>query len=191
MANTMRKKFPISNFQLPISDSGFTLIEFMVAMGVFVIVLGIVVNIFIGALRSQRAAAALMAANDNASLALEQMMREIRVGSNFFIPGDNPPLPCISTVVPAIPSSGNELMFCNVDGRNVTYRLSDETIEREVDGRKGSITSRNVRVSRLQFQLGPSAWPPRITISLELGSQNPDLREILNNLQTTVSARNI
>ena len=47
---------------------GFTIVELLVSMGVFVVLLGIVVNIFISSLRSQQAMVGLMATNDDAGI---------------------------------------------------------------------------------------------------------------------------
>ena len=58
--------------------SGFTLVELLVAIGVFSILISVAVGTFARALRTQRQTAALIAANSNASLVLEQMAREIR-----------------------------------------------------------------------------------------------------------------
>ena len=70
------------------NKKGFTMIELLVAMGLFVVVMGIASTVFVQSLRAQRSIVALMAANDNASLSLEQMMREIRTGSNFLTNND-------------------------------------------------------------------------------------------------------
>ncbi len=67
----MRKDF---NFR------GFTIVELLVAMGIFLIVVEIAVGGFVNALRAQKQVAALIAAEGNADLALEQMAREIRTG---------------------------------------------------------------------------------------------------------------
>ncbi len=65
------------------TSNAFTIIELLVAMGLFIILMGITAGSFVKAMRTQRAIVALMAANDNASLTLEQIAREIRTGSNF------------------------------------------------------------------------------------------------------------
>ncbi len=61
----------------------FTLIELLVSMGIFVVLISIATNAFIISLRSQHAASALIAVNDNLSLVLEQMAREMRTGKGF------------------------------------------------------------------------------------------------------------
>jgi len=62
---------------------GFTLVELLVAITIFVVVMAIASNLFIGALRAQKSVVDLIAVNDNISLALERIGREIRVGNSF------------------------------------------------------------------------------------------------------------
>ncbi len=175
------------------ASRGFTVAELLVAMGIFTIVIGLVVGIFVGGFRAQRSLVALMAANDNASLTLEQMMRELRTGTQFCIWD-------VSTSSCANPASvsGSALQFKNADDTTVTYQLnfSASTIERVVNGRTLAITGNAVRVSHLQFYLlhdgsVGSQWPPRITITLSVSSTAVNLQDIVTQLQTTVSGRNI
>jgi len=161
---------------------GFTLVELLVAMGIFIVVLGIVTSIFLGALRTQRAMVALMAANDNASLALEQMAREIRTGTSF---------PAAGTM--------NQLQFVNANGKTVLYQRIVTAqgiwvVERSESGvLSAPITGENVDITRLVFTITQQnlLWPPRITISLGVGFADPRLQSITNDLQTTISAREI
>ena len=177
VAHTMRNQFPISNFQFSNKDGGFTIVELLVSMGIFIVVIGMVVGIFIGAFRTQRSLTSLMAANDNASLALEQMAREIRTGTTFSIPEGN---------------GEAKLKFQNANDVTIYYRLNRGVIEREAGGTVFPITGNNVKMSALQFYLfdnGPQ-WPPRITITLSVTPAAPSLQAIVTNLQTTVSGRN-
>ena len=65
------------------SRSAFTLVEMLVAIALFSVVVSIAVGGFTRALRTQRQVIALIAANSNMSLALEQMAREMRTSINF------------------------------------------------------------------------------------------------------------
>ncbi len=163
-------------------NKGFTLIELLVAMSLFVVVVALASNIFIQALRTQRATVALIAANNNASLAMEQMMREIRTGTNFDA-GNGA----------GQDGEGSDIAFFSArENGTVTYswNQTDKSIER--DGPKAfippAITAKNVAVENLQFKLiaGP---PPRITIILQISALGTTIKEPFINLQTTVSAR--
>jgi len=159
--------------------NGFTMVELLVAMSLFVIFIVIASGSFVRALRTQRAIVALIAANNNASLSIEQMAREIRTGSSFSL-------------------SGNDLVFANAYNITITYRLNAQanTIERSEAGNDFKpITAANVKINSLNFylrgQLAGDGYPPRITVSLSVSPNIPTIRNISTNFQTTVSARTL
>ncbi len=149
-------------------------------MALFLTLVGIASGGFVKALRTQRAIVSLMAINDNASLALEQMAREIRTGYNFN------------------KISENELRFINANGINTCYRLNNQSLERGVncdasgaDYKK--INADNVKITKFNIVLfgqeNDDGYPPLITISLSVGTTNKYLGNILTNIQTTISSR--
>lgn len=151
--------------------------EVLVALSVFMIVISIASGTFIKSLRTQRATVNFIAANSNASLAMEQVSREIRTGSGFS-------------------SGGNQLNFNNSRSENVTYRWNsaDESLERSADGINFKrLTADNVKVKNAYFNVfsgsPPDPYPPRITIILQVGGLGELLSGSVINLQTTVSAR--
>jgi len=153
------------------SGAGFTMIELLVAMSLFVIVISIASGIFVYSLRTQKALVDLLAINDNASLVIEQMAREIRVGNTFS-------------------GGGAALNFINALGEAVTYSLSDGAILRKTQ----PITGSNVKVENLQFVLsgeGVGAPQTRVTIILKVGSRSPRLEGFTTDIQTTISPREL
>ena len=151
------------------TKNGFTIIELMVAVGLFIIVVGIASTTFVQALRTQRQVVGLMAANDNASLTLDQMAREIRTGREFT-------------------SSGSRLTFTNYQNETVSYVLDGSTIVRN----DKALTASNVVVKYLRFvltgeQVGDGV-STRVTIFLGV-SAHGRLESIVTRLQTTVSSR--
>lgn len=166
----------IQDSRFKIQGKGFTMVELLVAMTLFVVFMMIVSGSFIRALRTQRAIVALIAANDNASLSIEQMAREIRTGASFSSP------------------SGNDLDFINAYNIQVTYRLNNNIIERGEGGANFQpITATNVKTNSLNFylhgQLAGDDYPPRITISLNVSPNISNVQNISTNFETTVSAR--
>ena len=162
------------------SRKGFTMIELIVAMGIFLILIAAATSGFVQALRTQRAIVALMAANDNASSVLEQMAREIRVGYNF-----------------QTNTSEDELTFVNAYNEIVTYRLDNQTIERGTGGMGGTtfapLTPEIGRIDGMKFRLqgaqSGDREAPRVTINLMVGARGKGVENIVVNIQTTVSAR--
>lgn len=160
--------------------TGFTLIELLIAMGLFLSVLVIASGTFIESLKSQRAAAELIAVNDNMSAALELIAREIRVGSEFSVP------------------NAAELHFNSAAGKKIIYRLNDadRTIEKSIDGGIFErVTATNVMVHRLTFVgagLGANdKKQARITVALEVGGKSKNMSGVTTHLETTISPRNI
>lgn len=162
----------------------FTIVELLVAMGLFVVLIGISTGGFIKALQTQKAIVGLMEANDNANLALEQMAREIRTGYNF------------SKI------SDTELQFVNQRNEVVWYRLNEEAVERGTE-KEGvvsqriykKITADNVKIADFSIVVLDKTisgyYQPRITISLSVGPTGRYLENILTNFQTTISARTL
>ena len=156
-------------------ESGLTLIELTVAVGIFGLVVTMVVSIFVIALVSQRRIVSLRNIEDNARFALESMAREIRTGKNFG-------------------GSVNSLSFTNAKGESIVYRLNNRTIEKSSDGgtNYSAVTGSEVTVDYLNFYLLGQATgdglQPRITITIGITSQVGT--QISNTkIQNTVSER--
>ena len=175
-------------------QNGFTLIELLVAMSLFVIIVTIAVGSFISAMRTQRALVALMAVNDNASLAIEQMAREIRTGTEFCVDPPNPG--CV------LDSNNGKLVFTNYRGEQIIYQLGTKTVSGDNIGilQKGTqqITADNVNVQNLKFIVSGNQsndnYPPKITIILKVAVPPKGaigVGGVATNLQTTISARNL
>jgi prepilin-type N-terminal cleavage/methylation domain-containing protein len=197
-------------------SKGFTLIEVVVAIAVFSILVAVGVGGFVNALRTQREVTSLIAAQSNASLAIEQMAREIRTGYLFCNTADNGGIPSICAPDSlGVDAQGQDsgctfngtsltcndiLDFYNADGANVDYELINGVLQRSDTGPTGiftPITGGNVTVNYLSFTLFGNTegdhWNPRITISLGIvpTSNDPAVASDTVNLQTTISARAI
>lgn len=172
------------------SGAGFTVTELIVAMGVFVVVVVIAVGVFVGVVQNQRRLTELMAVNNNAGAALEQMTREIRTGYRF-CEGQNPAQPCDATT--------ESLNFENYAGDAVRYaRTEGNRIVRSVEGgAEIGLTSSEVDVTDLAFivaqrglTLGSDLCAPwRITILMRARPRGDADASRETKLQTTVSSR--
>ncbi len=161
--------------------AGFTLVELLVAMGLFLIIVSIASGIFLRSLRTERTAVELLTVNDNASLTLEQMSRELRTGNSF------------------AKISDTELQFKNFSQDTVRYRLAvgargEGLVERAVNsGAFEALTANNIDVKKLHFiVLGNSSGDklqPRITIAMNVAGRSTLLKDVTTNLQITVSPR--
>jgi prepilin-type N-terminal cleavage/methylation domain-containing protein len=187
-----------SRFQILDSRSGFTVMELLVAIALFSVVISIAVGGIIISLRSQRELSSLIAADNDVSLALEQMAREVRTGFNFC----RGATPCASTIAAGscglgIVSSGvsPEIDFTNADTNSISYTLAAGTIERSESGVAKPITGSNAAVKSLQFSMfGTSSadcWPARVTISVVFTSKDLLFQDVLIHLQTTITSRQL
>ena len=209
--------YPRSSRALRASRSAFTLVELLVAIALFSILIAIATGGFVNTLRTQREAAAMMAAQSNVSIALEQMTREIRTGYLFCNDADvngNPVAACSNpnsqfAAMPPFPGSGctvdavsqtwtcqNFLEFYNADSQKVDYLLLNGVVERSVDGgTPEAITGDNVTVPYLTFVLFGNTegdhWNPRITIAVGVAPNDATVNWNTANLETSVSARQI
>ena len=156
-------------------QSGLTLIELMVAIGIFGLVVSMVFGIFVLALISQRRIIALRNVEDNIRFTIESMAREIRTGKNFS-------------------SGASWLSFTNAKGESVIYRLNGGIVEKSSNGGASysAVTGSETTVNYLNFYLTGQAagdgLQPRVTMTMgvtsQVGNQNANSK-----VQTTISAR--
>ncbi len=167
-------------YELRDSRNGFTLVELIVAIGIFSTIVAIAAGGFVRALRTQRQTVGLLSANSNASLVIEQMAREIRTGYDFCVNGQ-------------ICLGASELSFRNAAGESITYRLGNEAVERGVGNVFAPLTASNVSIRYLNFVISGNqpndGVPPRITVVLGVSSRELGVAGTVINMQTTVSAR--
>ena len=159
------------------NENGLTMIELIVAIGIFSLVVVMVVGIFVLAISTQRRITALKNVDDNIRFTLESMAREIKTGKNFS-------------------SSASLLSFLNARGESVVYRLNASTIEKSSDGgtNYSAVTGSEVTINYLNFYLSGQAvgdnMEPRITITIDatsqVGSKSANLK-----VQTTISQRSL
>ncbi len=184
------------------------MIELIIAVSIFIVVTTISAGGFIRALRSQRSVFALISANSNSSLTIEQMTREIRTGFNFCTAGflcEN------ETAFAQGGISGvktDSLTFINERNEIITYDVRENAIRRKVGlaAVPNKITANNVNISNLEFILqgkttdvgddggtnpgaGAADGQTRVTILFTAGGVGRDVENISFDFQTTVSPR--
>lgn len=160
-------------------ESGFTIVEVVIAAFVFSIIGILVGNIFVQSSHLQRRGFSAQAIQENAQFALEMMTREIRVGA-------------ITTVDSECSSTSLDLIH-PVNG-SVWYSLSGGVVVRTEGGVRTELTSTDVNVTKMVFCISGSASnddrPTRVTIVMNV--QNRTGRDIVSvPIQTTVVSRDI
>ncbi len=174
LVKSLNTKFYILN-----SGGGFTVVELMVSMALFVVLAALAAGTFIQSLKTQRMITALSASNDNATQTIERLTREIRTGFFFSAPSED------------------VLKFVNYEGNSIAYKLVNGSVGRCVgdaecneDKNYQLITPPEVKIKNLKFKLKGTIkdnLAPRVTILLDVSSLN----NMKTNLQTTVSARTL
>jgi len=180
--------------------TGFSLIEMIVAIGLFAVIVIISIGILIDVSKAQMKAANVQATQDNIRFSLELLTKEMRTGSNYVL---------TTKCVPA-EDFGSEISFKVAIGDDRVYYL--DTISRDADNKplmrimrvKGvdctvgdinPLTAEDVLVESLQFKLfgeaeGINDGQPVAVIALKVKSKNTKIQlESSMNLQTTVTQR--
>lgn len=164
------------------SQKGFTIVELLVSIAVFTLITSFGVTVFIRSLRAQRSVVSLMAASDNASLAIEAIAREVRRGRDF-----------------SANAFGTDLRFFNAEQKEVIYRF-DGSLQAITRSENGTgffpVTAKNVVVENARFAVKNTDASghqilPRITLSVKLGAKDRDITDVVTEISTTVSSRGL
>lgn len=173
------------------SEAGYSLIELMVAIGVFAIVVTVMSGSFAISLRGQGKSATMQNVGDNVRYAMEVMAKEMRMGT-------------IKTAEGFVLNPPSDIQFrSNMPNRNgaiVQFYLDTATHQIMFDDDVSDalppepITSANIAVSALTFDVSgvSSDSQPRITIVMQAASVGTaaDIETHLD-LQTTISPRSL
>jgi prepilin-type N-terminal cleavage/methylation domain-containing protein len=183
MMNRLHKK---------IKQRGFTLIEIMVSLSVFIIIMTVSLGSILSILEANDKAQTKKTAMDNLNFALESMSRTVRFGTNYYCgtTSTNPP--------PALdcPSGGSSFSIRSADGALIVYSLSGGRIMKTVSGTMSPVTSSEITINRLTFYVFNSAPPsdlgqPRVLLILSGTVGNKTSTQSTFNLQTLMSQRKI
>ncbi len=173
-------------------EKGFTLIESLVAVVVFLIALTALMGVFASALRNQRYILASQQLLDQSSYALEYMSKSLRMAKED--EGGN----CIGSGDTYEGFNGESLEFKNQRKECQTFSLtSGELLDRRYSLEEGDVyddgilplLSDSFEVSRFGVSISDSGQP-RVTVLLDIvGKEMKDKPRI--RLQTTVSQRDL
>lgn len=179
----------------PKLKKSFTIIEMLVSLTIFSIVTTIALGAFVIVLKGQRNALATQAVQDNASVLIESMAREIRTGTDFSVAGGSGSLP----IDPPGSSTGIELIFINAKGEDIRYRLIGTSLERSNNGGVSfqQISSNQVDITNFRFIVqgaaaGGDGMQPMITIIM--GFQNNGVRpeeQVSIDISTSITQRKL
>ncbi|HBB44022.1 MAG: hypothetical protein UW27_C0017G0035 [Parcubacteria group bacterium GW2011_GWA1_44_13] len=169
------------------SQRGFTLIEMTVSLGLFTIIMFIATSAFLSIVNTDRKARSVRIAADNLNIALEDMSRRIKTGSNYYCGAGGETLLSVNNCTSGVNSI---LFFTDQNGDRTKYEKFGTSIRR--DGTP--ITSTEIIISGLNFIVSGSAVgsadnkQPMVTIVID-GSLGSGATESGFKIQTTVTQR--
>lgn len=170
------KVFTHQNFSKK-NAAGFTLIEVLVSVVIFLMTIMAVSQIFISVIRSERAAYALLNSENNIRNNLELMARGIRMGTEF---QDNT-------------SNLSQLCFTNSKGNPQCFIFESETLNQELNGITQSLLDPLITiVSGHFYQIGGTTDSQK-TIIIQLEAQVEVRNQIIYpfHVETVVTPRTL
>jgi len=156
-------------------EFGFTLIELIVAIAIFIIVTSLVISLLMTSLKGQKRVIAIQNVQDNARYLLEFMAKEIRMSE-------------IDS------STYYTLTLKRADGETVSYSFAGGNITRTDPSTSGPINSDQVVVSGRFYTAGIGTGDnqqPKVAIAMKIETQGKPEEESEINIQTTLSPRNL
>ena len=181
------------------SDAGFTLIEMMVAVSIFAVVMTVSAGSLLTIIDANNKSQSLKSVMNNLNFALENMSRNIRVGTLYNIEsGINSPGCTGGTHMEFTPRGGGDSIIYKLEQHDLYPNdLAKFQIEKSIDGGSSflTISSPEIVIEHLCFYgegLDPSDQiQPRVLItSRGYAGQKEKIRTSFN-LQTTVSQRQL
>lgn len=162
--------------------SGFTLLELVVGMGIFVLVLTSIIGIFQQVIRVERKAVNAQNAQENVRYVMEVISKEIRTAERSF--GD-----CADVLVGDIFAVADGALYMqNQYGECVAYWLDNNRLKIARDGEEYYVTGDETVIEYLNFIITTAAQPA-VTITLGLSTLDASELGVSIPVQTTVSSR--
>jgi len=155
-------------------NRAFTLVEFLVAMSIFVVVTTVVLSLFSAAIKSYRRVSAMQNVQENARFLTEFMTKEIRM----------------SIIKSSTPTT---LVLTRSDDQSVSYVFSGNKLERTSPSSSGPINSEEVLINGRFYVEGIGTGDrqqPKVTIIMKVESTGGKVEEKAKiDVQTTLSQR--
>ncbi|MEX0935033.1 MAG: type II secretion system protein [Candidatus Paceibacterota bacterium] len=159
---------------------GYTLIELLVSLGIFMIVMTVAMGSLFTIISANKRARALQLSFDNLHFAIDEMSRDVRTGNDYVFSGSGND--CNSSFV---------FSFSNSSDTAISYRCDSGRVQKRIGG--GSyvdITAPEITVTSFHVYDRSTSQPRAvIVIGGEVEAENGVVSDF--NLQTTISQRKL
>jgi prepilin-type N-terminal cleavage/methylation domain-containing protein len=175
---------------MPEKKRGFTLIEILTSLGLFLVVATISMGAIVSIFDANRKTQSLKTVMDNLNFTLESMSREIRFGTNYHcgaVGGFTTPRNC--------PVGSQTISFLSSDGLQIVYRKNGSQIEKSINGGSTyvAVTAPEITIRNLNiYVLGAGASnlaQPKVVITIQGNSGTKVTSQTDFSVQTTISQR--
>ena len=179
---------------MPKLVSGFTLVELLVSVSLFVVVMVISMGSILSVFDTNEKSKTLRSVMDNLNSTMETMTRTIRFGTLYHCDSTQGTL----TVPRDCAGGATSIAVKAADGKEVIYKLNAGRISRTIDsGTEYFLTSSDVTITRLAFRVfgsplynnGADQFQPQTIIVISGFAGSRPTTESAFDLQTTVSQR--
>lgn len=149
---------------------GFTLIEMIVSVALFSIVMVVAITALLALIDANRKARALQSVVNNLNVALDGMVRSLRMGHTYRCGGTDP----VNDGTNSCPSGGTLVSFIDYRGEVVVYRWDDVTHRLQVSRNGGPylyLTAPEVDITEMQFYVSGTtlgdAYQPKVVMVIK------------------------
>ena len=185
------RKYQISNIKYQIKEKGFTLVEMLVAIGLFTVIvsfsLGAILSVFDANRRSQSASSVMT----NLNFSLENMTRTVRFGDHYYCGISN------NINATANCSNGGNSLSVTFEGSRIIYKLENGAIKISDNGGSSytNITAPEVVIQHLQFyvfntNLSDNSQPYVVAVIKGYVGNKPTIQSSFS-IQTVMSQREL
>ncbi|OHA93500.1 MAG: hypothetical protein A3E02_01270 [Candidatus Zambryskibacteria bacterium RIFCSPHIGHO2_12_FULL_38_34] len=172
------------------NQSGFTLVEMLIAISLFIAVVTISIGALLSIFDANSKAQATKTVVDNLNLSIENMTRIVRFGSNYYCgisSNENSVSNC---------SGGGNSFSVTFDGSRIIYRLSGTTIQRSDNGGSYTdITSPETVIQYLRFYVFGSdtsdSIQPYVIVVIKGYVGNKPTTQSIFSIETLMSQRKL
>lgn len=181
---------------LATSRAGFTLIEMVVAIGIFSLVVVTATGITLNSYKARQKAANVQEVYDNARFSLELMTKELRTGVSYQLATF---CSLSGTAIKFKATSGWRMYYLDSARKQIFRATTNITDTSQCDGGASDafepFTDSNVAIEQLAFYLkgaaaGSSDGQPMVTITTKVSSLNSRFGPETNiQIQTTITSR--